>query len=210
MLTSLAHVSPTIVLGEGRDLQIPDKCIAAHGRRLNPDAGTHRIHREASVSLFVDNDRLHLRMQYIDPLLVSVALANIHALHSRTRITDNASQTSKVTGVPVSNESCVGCQLCQDLGLQSLIQHEISEVRARTYAVWLVEVILLFTVRIKFAGLHQDGEEPIATRGHWVLHISSYSIQVSVEDTWVAPFAEEDQGVCEQFERRGDRGLRFD
>lgn len=84
---------------------------------------------------------------------------------------------------------------CQDLHTQDKSDGGWRS-KGRTYAVWLVEVILLFTVRVQFAGLHQDGEESVATWCHWVLHISSYSIQVSVEDTWVAPFAEEDQGVC--------------
>jgi hypothetical protein len=77
----------------------------------------------------------------------------------------------------------------------------------RTYAVWLVEVILLFAVGVQFTCLHENGQEAVATRCHWVLHIGSYSIQVPVEDARVPPFAEEDQGVCEQFERWGDRGL---
>jgi hypothetical protein len=95
-------------------LQIPLNIALAHGSRFNPDASTHRFDCEHSVTLFIDNDRLDLRMQQIDPLLVCVALANIHLLHSRTSITDNARKTGEVTGVSVTNESCMGRQLCQD------------------------------------------------------------------------------------------------
>lgn len=66
----------------------------------------------------------------------------------------------------------------------------------RTYAVWLVEIVLLLAIGVEFPCLGEDWERAVARWRYRVRGIfASCAIEVAPEYTGLALFAKEDQCI---------------
>lgn len=71
----------------------------------------------------------------------------------------------------------------------------------------LVKVVSLFSVGVKLASLHQDRELARASRSRKSYRTTSYSVQVSIEHTWLTLTAKQNQPICNWLEEWDDNCL---